>query len=199
MNKTVQKYFKESALAPLDFIFGGLIAVIFILYLVQVLFIIWAFIGIIIILAIWVFWRSLRVSDAEIQTLADQRPDEWQYPNRLSQGWEQCFFMLDKELPKKQGIDGKLRTTKFTGLRYYFENQQVTFEFFIHDLLSGDMEITNATLPLTTKAEIESKSVMTPVGPREAAYLCIHGEREYRIPVDMKDQTTDTLLDHLNA
>ncbi len=199
MNRTVQRYFKETALAPLDFVFGGLIGIIFLLYIFQVLFIIWAFIGIIIILSIWVFWRALRVSDSEIQTLADQRPEEWQYPNRLSQGWEQCFYMLDKELPKKQGIDGKLRSPKFTGLRYYFEEEKVTFEYFINDLYTGEMEIVNATVPLSSKAEIKSKSVMTPVGPREAAYLCIYADKEYRIPVDMRDQTTDTLLDHLNA
>ncbi len=198
MNKTVDKYFKEKALATLDFVFGGLIVIMLVLFLLRLLYILLAFIGIAIVAAIWVLWRSTRVSDSEIQELADRRPEEWQYPNRLSQGWEQCFYMLSKDLPKKQGIDGKLRTPKFTGLRYYFEESTITFEYFINDLFEEDMQIVNATVPRTSKAKIESESVMTPVGPRESAFLIIEAEKEYRIPVDMRDQTTDTLLAHLN-
>ncbi len=198
MNKRVEQYFKETAFAPLDFVFGGILVLIAILYLCQLLFVIWAFTGFAVICSVWIFWRSCRVADSEVQTIANIRPDEWQYPNKLSKGKEQCFYLIDKTLPKKQGIDKVLRTPRFAGLRYYFDEDSVTFEYFIHDLIADEMEIVNGTVPFNTKAKIESESIMTPVGMRDSAFLVINADKEYRIPVDTRDQTTDTLLAQFN-
>lgn len=193
-NKTAEKYLTQTVTAKWDIIFGALVAVGVILFLVG-----WGWGYYFSIPAVFVgaagffLARSQRVSDDDYQglldhILVDNRIEKTAKPGALMLT---SYVMKDSRIAR--GIDRALRSDIYFMAEFGFGGGSCRIVTHTVDIAKATVAESRYTVPVAEKPRIEAETVETRLGPVTQSYLVFDNE-SIRLPVDTSSADVDEVM-----